>query len=87
MSAFVAETDHSEIGGSVTLEFWHIALIGLYLAIAAVCCVETMSENGRARRSRDGWYAAGLVLCLFWPLLLAGLLALCLYDRVRRRRY
>jgi len=71
---------------TVELEIWHIALAGLYLAVAAVFLVETTAENRSARRPRDGWYVAGLASCAVWPLLVVLLVGRTLYDRARGQR-
>ena len=72
---------------AIEIEIWHMVLAGLYLAVAAVFCMETAGENRSARRPRDGWYIAGLACCVVWPLLIAVLLARSLYAWARGRRH
>lgn len=68
------------------LEVWHIALAALYLTVAALCLAETVKENRNGPHPPDIWYGLGLVLCVFWPVLVVLLLARCLYDLARRQR-
>ena len=67
-------------------DIWQIALLALYGLVAVLCVGETVAEHRRGSRAPDGWYYAGLVLCAFWPLLLAVLASLYLHDIARRRR-
>lgn len=65
---------------SLALVAFSLVALG-YLAVAAVCCIETLIENRHRRGAADRWLAAGMLLSLFWPVLLAVALA----DALRRR--
>ena len=71
---------------NMDLEISELIALAFYFTIAGICLLETILENSLTRRTFDHWLVVGLLISVFWPVVLIVLMLRYGWSRHLRRR-